>query len=94
MTAGKTLYLANPYGFSLQQREGPLAALVVALETLGAEIWEPFARNNQLDRQRADRIGQAVSAMSGTLLRPPAGPTASDRPISAMSGTPTGSSRW
>ncbi len=61
MTAGKTLYLANPYGFSLQQREGPLAALVVALETLGAEIWEPFARNNQLDRASpgwAYRIGQ------------------------------------
>ena len=62
MTAKKTLYLANPYGFSLQQREGPLAALVVALEALGAEVWEPFARNNQLDRASpgwAYRIGQA-----------------------------------
>ncbi len=62
MTAKKTLYLANPYGFSLQQREGPLAALVVALEALGTEVWEPFARNNQLDRASpgwAYRIGQA-----------------------------------
>ena len=62
MTAKKTLYLANPYGFSLQQREGPLAALVVSLEALGAEVWEPFARNNQRDRASpgwAYRIGQA-----------------------------------
>ena len=26
-TTKKTLYLANPYGFSVQQREGPLPAL-------------------------------------------------------------------
>ncbi len=58
----KTLYLANPYGFSLQQREGPLAALTAALEALGVEVWEPFARNNQVDRAEAGwayRIGQA-----------------------------------
>ena len=29
-TAKKTVYLANPYGFSAQQREGPLPALVAA----------------------------------------------------------------
>ena len=58
----RTLYLANPYGFSAQQRAGPLAALVKALEGLGAEVWEPFARNNQIDRAApgwAYRIGQA-----------------------------------
>ena len=62
MNTKKTLYLANPYGFSSQQREGPLAALVSALEALGAEVWEPFARNNQVDRAQpgwAYRIGQA-----------------------------------
>ena len=62
MTSKKTLYLANPYGFSTQQREGPLAALVTALEAMGAEVWEPFARNNQTDRASAGwayRIGQA-----------------------------------
>ena len=62
MTPAKTLYLANPYGFSTQQREGPLAALVAALEAAGAEVWEPFARNNQVDRGTtgwAYRIGQA-----------------------------------
>ena len=62
MISKKTLYLANPYGFSPQQREGPLAALVAALEAMGAEVWEPFARNNQIDRAGAGwayEIGQA-----------------------------------
>ena len=62
MTAKKTLYLANPYGFSAQQRGGPLHALVRALESMGADVWEPFARNNQIDRASAGwayRIGQA-----------------------------------
>ena len=45
----KTLYLANPYGFSAQQKAGPLAALVDALTAVGAEVWEPFARNGQLN---------------------------------------------
>ena len=58
----KTLYLANPYGFSAQQRHGPLRDLVAALESMGAEVWEPFERNNQIDRTTpswAYRIGQA-----------------------------------
>ena len=58
----KRLYLANPYGFSAQQRGGPLAELVEALDAAGVEVWEPFARNNQIDRSRpgwAYRIGQA-----------------------------------
>ena len=62
MSTKKTLYLANPYGFSRQQREGPLALLVAALEEVGADVWEPFARNNQVDHANpgwAYRIGQA-----------------------------------
>ncbi len=58
----KTLYLANPYGFSTQLRHGPLAALVKALGLAGAEVWEPFARNNGVDKTSSDwayRIGQA-----------------------------------
>ena len=58
----KTLYLANPYGFSAQQRTGPLTELVEALSAAGAEVWEPFARNNQIDRAEsgwAYRIAQA-----------------------------------
>ena len=57
-----SLYLANPYGFSEQQREGPLKALVAELEWMGVEVWEPFARNNQVDRTTpgwAYQIGQA-----------------------------------
>ena len=42
----KTLYLASPYGFSAQQKSGPLADLVAALGRVGAEVWEPFKRNN------------------------------------------------
>ena len=60
--ARKTLYLANPYGFSSQQRVGPLADLVVALERVGAEVWEPFARNNEVDKRSsgwAYRVGQS-----------------------------------
>ena len=62
MTVRKTLFLSNAYGFSAQQRAGPLAALAAALEAAGAEVWEPFARNNQDPRTRpgwAWRIGQA-----------------------------------
>ena len=60
MTAKKTLDLANPYGFSTQQRGGPLHELVRALESMGADVWEPFARNNQIGRASAGwahRIG-------------------------------------
>ena len=62
MTTQKALYLANPYSFSVQQRQGPLQELVAALESKGAQVWEPFARNNQIDRTSpnwAYRIGQA-----------------------------------
>ncbi len=36
--SGRTLYLANPYGFSAQQRDGPLRELTEALESIGAEV--------------------------------------------------------
>jgi len=58
----KTVYLASPYGFSAQQKALLLPRLVVALEGLGLEVWEPFARNNQVDLSEegwAWRIGQA-----------------------------------
>lgn len=57
----KTIYLASPYGFSVQQKAVLLPAFVQSLEDLGAEVWEPFARNNQIDftqRGWAYRIGQ------------------------------------
>ena len=58
----KTIYLANPYGFSAQQKSLLLPELVSALEGLGLEVWEPFERNNQVDFAEsgwAYRIGQA-----------------------------------
>ena len=45
----KKIYLASPYGFSAQQKQLLLPPFVEAIEALGAEVWEPFARNNQLD---------------------------------------------
>ena len=58
----KTIYLANPYGFSAQQRALLLPQIVDALETIGLEVWEPFQRNNQVDFSQpgwAYEIGQA-----------------------------------
>ena len=57
----KTIYLANPYGFSAQQKSVLLPPIIAALEGLGLEVWEPFARNNQVDFQQsgwAYRVGQ------------------------------------
>lgn len=45
----KKIYLANSYGFSKQQKELLLSPIVKKLESLGAQVWEPFERNNQLD---------------------------------------------
>ena len=62
LTGSKTIYLANPYGFSAQQRALLLPQLVDALEALGLEVWEPFERNNQVDLSEAGwayRVGQA-----------------------------------
>jgi nucleoside 2-deoxyribosyltransferase len=56
------LYLANPYGFSTQQRALLLPPIIAALEALGAEVWEPFERNNQIDFSQPDwayRVAQA-----------------------------------
>jgi nucleoside 2-deoxyribosyltransferase len=58
----KKIYLANPYGFSEQQKAGLLPRFVEILESLGAEVWEPFARNNQVDFSQAGwayRVGQS-----------------------------------
>ena len=57
----KTVYLANPYGFSAQQKRALLPPIVSALEELGLEVWEPFARNNQgdfLESGWAHQVGQ------------------------------------
>ncbi|MCE2456871.1 MAG: nucleoside 2-deoxyribosyltransferase [Dehalococcoidia bacterium] len=48
MDKPKTIYLANPYGFSAQQKEKLLPDIIAAIESLGLEVWEPFSRNNQV----------------------------------------------
>lgn len=46
----RTIYLASPYGFSPHWRLKLLPDLIQALESLqGVEVWEPFARNAQMD---------------------------------------------
>jgi nucleoside 2-deoxyribosyltransferase len=57
----KTLYLASPYGFSPQFKT-LLPPLVHALEALGAEVWEPFARNNQVDFSKPGWAYQVAQA--------------------------------
>ncbi len=58
----KTIYLANPYGFSKQQQELLLPPLINALKSLGAEVWEPFERNNQVDFSQAGWAYQVAQA--------------------------------
>lgn len=56
------IYLASPYGFAEQWKRLLLPELVRALESLGLEVWEPFARNNQMDFGKpgwAYEVGQA-----------------------------------
>ena len=47
--AARTIYLASPYGFSEQWKRLLLPEFILALENLGLEVWEPFARNGQVD---------------------------------------------
>ncbi len=58
----KIVYLASPYGFSKQWKENLLPEFVEAIQSLGAEVWEPFHRNLQvdtLDAQWAHKIAVA-----------------------------------
>lgn len=58
----KKIYLANPYGFSQQQRSLLLPPIVQSLKSLGAEVWEPFERNNQIDLAQAGWAYQVAQA--------------------------------
>ena len=48
-TSSRTIYLASPYGFSAQWKRLLLPEFIGALEALGLEVWEPFARNGQVN---------------------------------------------
>ena len=60
--ARPSLYLASPYGFALQWRELLLPQFCAALEVLGAEVWEPFERNNQIDLSKPGWAYQVANA--------------------------------
>ena len=47
--SARRIYLASPYGFSEQWKRLLLPEFIGALEALGLEVWEPFARNGQLN---------------------------------------------
>ncbi|MBE9168630.1 nucleoside 2-deoxyribosyltransferase [Pleurocapsales cyanobacterium LEGE 06147] len=58
----KKIYLASLYGFSQQQKMLLLPPIVRALEALGAQVWESFERNSQIDFSQTDwayRVAQA-----------------------------------
>lgn len=61
MQTSRIIYLASPYGFSSQWRRLLLPEFIEALEALGLEVWEPFARNGQINLAEqgwAYRVGQ------------------------------------
>ena len=60
--ARPSLYLASPYGFAPQWRELLLPQFCAALEVLGAEVWEPFERNNQIDLSKPGWAYQVANA--------------------------------
>ena len=57
----RIIYLANPYGFSQHQKLRLLPDIIFKLETLGLTVWEPFARNGNVDFNDPDwayEVGQ------------------------------------
>ena len=61
----KIIYLASPYGFSKQWSEKLLPEFVLALERLGAEVWEPFQRNTQIDFSQRGAAQHGVDGRAG-----------------------------
>ena len=45
----KTIYLASPYGFSDHWRIKLLPDFINILESMGADVFEPFSRNSEID---------------------------------------------
>tara|TARA_Y100001968_G_C19411926_1_gene746783 strand:+ start:1178 stop:1645 length:468 start_codon:yes stop_codon:yes gene_type:complete len=49
MKPNKIIYLASPYGFSKQWKSKLLPEFVSKLKSMGAEVYEPFARNSDVN---------------------------------------------
>ena len=45
----KTIYLASPYGFAEHWKSKLLPDFIAKLQSIGANIWEPFSRNSDVD---------------------------------------------
>ena len=57
----KSIYLANPYGFSIQQKELLLPQLVNELTRIGLSVYEPFTHTNQTDYDNSlDHVGYLI----------------------------------
>ncbi len=77
-----TIYLANPYGFSRQQKASLLPPIIAALEELGLNVWEPFTRNTQLDVPKTTGWAYQIGQRN---LR---GVSAADAIFAIVNGTP------
>ena len=58
----KTLYLASPYGFSNHWKLKLLPEFINILETLGADVLEPFSRNTENDTSNSGWANRVASS--------------------------------
>ena len=65
----KTIYLANAYGFSAQQRELLLPAIVSKLEGMGLQVVEPFETNKQHIDDKGNMDGWEVGKTDARNVR-------------------------
>ena len=60
--SNKTLYLASPYGFSEHWSLKLLPEFITKLESMGASVWEPFARNSHVDLSSPGWVNQVANS--------------------------------
>ena len=60
--SNKILYLASPYGFSEHWRLKLLPEFITKLEFMGAKVWEPFARNSNIDISKPGWANKVASS--------------------------------
>ena len=67
--SNKTLYLASPYGFSEHWKLKLLPEFITKLESMGARVWEPFARNSNIDLSASGWTHRVASSNLNDLRR-------------------------
>ena len=65
----KIIYLASPYGFSIQWRQKLLPEFISVLEGLGCEVWEPFQRNSQINLASDSSVDLIASEIEAVLVK-------------------------